>query len=373
MHLPLDLPDDYAAFLDTLFAGREPKLAAAVSRLSTAYVENHPPQQLSDGDRRAYAAYYGPGGALKVVAVLEELVRRGWRPPTAVLRLADLGAGPGTATLGVALANRLLRWEARIEASLLDRDPAWDPWLLLDPFVRSGELRLTRIAAVLEAENWNAGKPFDLMIAANTLVELGHEIAELGGLLHAQAERALAAGGVLAILEPATRDATRRLHALRDDLLTRGFCVVAPCLHQKRCPMLARAEDWCHEVRPWEQPRYHRRLDHLTRLDKRRLQFSYLALSRGVVGEPAPERAARVVSTVLREKGRTRFRTCDASGRLLDWDLLQRTRGPVAELVATLDRGEEVRLPHSRGGRLGPADGLARLSKASLAPDPGER
>lgn len=366
-HLPLILPDAYQGFLDAQFAGQEAALAGVVRRLSAAYVQNLPPRQLKDEERRAYTAYYGPGGALKVVAVLMELAQRGWRPPDDVLRLADLGAGPGTGTLGVALA--LFRSPTRIESSLLDRDPAWDPAILLDPFLQSGALRLVRSNSSL----WEPAGPFDLVVAANVIVELDLEVAELGRRLHAQAEQALAPDGVLVIVEPATRGATRRLHALRDDLLARGLEVLAPCLHRERCPMLASTSDWCHEVRPWEQPRYHRRLDHLARLDKRRLQFSYLALSRRAPQEHFPPLAARVVSTVLREKGRTRFRTCDASGRLLGWDLLRRTGGAIADRVASLERGERLVLPHSRGGRIGSGDHLDPIVSpvAPLAPDGG--
>jgi len=175
--------------------------------------------------------------------------------------------------------------------------------------------------------------------AANFLVELDLEVPEIARRIHEHAQRALTADGIWIAIEPAVRATTRRLHELRDALIERGLVVWAPCFHQRPCPMLARPSDWCHESRAWRQPAYHRALDRLAHLDKRSLQFSFLALGKEPPRASPEALAARVVSTVLREKGRTRFRTCDAGGRLLEWDLLRRTRGPSADRIASLDRG----------------------------------
>lgn len=51
----------------------------------------------------------------------------------------------------------------------------------------------------------------------------------------------LAPSGALVIVEPALRDRTRHLHALRDAWLARGRRVFAPCLHGAACPALALA------------------------------------------------------------------------------------------------------------------------------------
>jgi hypothetical protein len=175
---------------------------------------------------------------------------------------------------------------------------------------------------------------------------------------------ALAPGGVWIAIEPATRVATRRLHHLRDALIARGVEILAPCLHQARCPMLARDADWCHEARAWRQPRYHEQLDRLTGLDKHALSFAFLAFGKRPLPSVDEPRAARIVSSLLREKGRSRFRSCDAAGLLREWDLLHRTRGPIAERVGELERGALVVLPRDGGGRLAEGDALAELKLA---------
>jgi hypothetical protein len=351
----LELPEEIEIALESTFGGRESALASAVVRLSDAYVEGTPPGRLSDQDRRAYAAYYGPIGALKVGAILEELRARGWTPPQSTLRLADLGAGPGSATLGVALFSG----SREIEAALVDRDRGWDVRPLLGTYLDRAAVRVVRSGSDPFAIQ---GLPFDVIVAAHLLIELDLPLDVLARRLHEQVETALAPGGVWVAIEPATRGATRRLHHLREALIERGVEVLAPCLHQARCPMLARDADWCHEARGWRQPRYHERLDRLTGLDKRALSFAFLAFGRRPLPSVEEVRAARVVSSLLREKGRSRFRSCDAGGRLHEWDLLQRTGGPIAERVDALQRGELVVLPRDGGGRLAAGDALAELT-----------
>jgi hypothetical protein len=331
-------------------AERAHRLGAAVGRLSDAFVRGAPPRDPSDEERIAYAAYYGPVGALKVAAVVAELRERGWQPPAGTLRLADLGSGPGTATLGVVLAGV----GDSVDATLADRDERWDPSLLLGRFAATGTLRLARA----HGDPFAARGPFDLVIAANLLVELDLEVSETARLVHAHALRELRPEGVWIAIEPASRAASRRLHELRDELVARGLVVLAPCFHQKPCPMLADPSGWCHESREWRQPAYHRALDRVAHLDKRSLQFSFLALGTQPLRPASPALAARVVSTVRHEKGRTRFRTCDGGGRLREWDLLRRTRGPVAGDVAALARGDRIVVPHDRGGRLEAEDRL---------------
>jgi len=344
----LELPPDLERALEVRFADPKPRMGLDVERLSDGYVRGEARREPSDEDRLAYTAYYGPIGALKVAAVIDELLDRGWQPPAETVRLADLGSGPGSATLGVALAGM----HRRVAATLIDRDGRWDPGPLLGGLVESGRVELARAGGDPLA---TAG-PFDLVVAANFLVELDLEVPEIARRIHEHAQRALTADGIWIAIEPAVRATTRRLHELRDALIERGLVVWAPCFHQRPCPMLARPSDWCHESRAWRQPAYHRALDRLAHLDKRSLQFSFLALGKEPPRASPEALAARVVSTVLREKGRTRFRTCDAGGRLLEWDLLRRTQGPSADRIASLERGERVVLPHDRGGRIGAAD-----------------
>lgn len=46
------------------------------------------------------------------------------------------------------------------------------------------------------------------------------------------------------VIEPGTPDGYRRILHLRDQALKKGFFVIAPCPHQKMCPLSG--HDWCH-------------------------------------------------------------------------------------------------------------------------------
>ncbi len=109
----------------------------------------------------------------------------------------------------------------------------------------------------------------------------------------------LAPNGVLILIEPALRETSRELLAVRDEVLAAGLHVVAPCFWTGPCPALALERDWCHDAAPVPS--------------KPRVDFSYLVLR----AEPVPPAPTlhRVVSDPMREKGRLRLFVCGPQGR----------------------------------------------------------
>jgi len=370
------LPDDYVAYLDDHVRGSERRLAPLVRELSDLYLGKVKRMSLGRGAaspslpasrgagssgrqsgwRHAYALYYGPLTALKVQAILVELALRqpAWSERRK-LRLLDLGAGPAAATAGVCLWNA----DLELEALCVDRDPDWEN-ILVQPWIRSGRLQLRR-----RAQDWIASVPgaYDLVLAANVLVE-GDDVPQRAAeRLDRILSRSLTADGVAIVVEPALRQATRNLHLVRDRLLGAGWQVLAPCTGAGPCPMLANPRDWCHETRDWIQPDFHHHLDQLSGLKKDALRFSFLVLSRQP-GVPIAPGTARVVSEIRREKGRIRFVTCDDQSRSANWEALQRQCRAVPDFgttLAALERGALVSLPHPSGGRLSPGESFNRL------------
>jgi len=370
----LALPEDYVAYLAACVGGRERRLGPLVKSISDAYIgsarvrptltplarskaqRSVDPMAEAAARAEAYSFYYGPLTALKLQAIVSELEQRypAW-PPRTHLRVLDLGAGPGSATLGLLLADP--RFE--IEALWIDSDPAWEATDLARPWVESGALAVQRKTVDLARPIQGT---FDLVLMANVLVELAEDASadpKLGTLL----ERRLEPDGVAILVEPATREVTRRLHRMRDALVASGWLVLAPCTGNGPCPMLLGTRDWCHETRDWIQPDFHHHLDQIAGLKKDALRFSFLAVSKQQL-VPQHAVAARVVSEVRREKGRTRFDTCDESSQRSEWDAQQRDlrrHSALGEEVHELRRGALVRLPHSRGGRLGAGDDFGRI------------
>jgi SAM-dependent methyltransferase len=272
---------------------------------------------LADPDlRRAYGAEIAPRTTIALAKILAEVygtTGRGHKPETAPRRVLDLGAGTGAAG-DAARAFFGAFVGAQIEVVSVDRvaGPGGPtPGVLTADLVAPGAL-----AAVCGPLD----RKFDLILAAHLLNELFVAVrAPERTLARAQkvrdwCETLLAPEGIMVIVEPALRETSRELLAVRDRLLEAGLRVIAPCLWTGPCPALARERDWCHDAAAGDSQGPGQRA--------RRVDFSYLALR--AAGEPrsgAPDAGAadpalfRIVSDALVDKGRLRFFGCGPSGR----------------------------------------------------------
>jgi len=355
----LELPAAFEKALEARFSGQERRLAALVRELSDGYVGKTAVRTMNAERAEAYLAYYGPLNALKTAEIFRELrLRYPERFAGKKARILDAGAGPGSATAGMCLA--LPDWQ--IEAVWLDADEAWDGHSLADRGFPAETVPVKRVCG--EIGQLPLAPAHGVVLAANVINELAGDAAEKVRALDRLLRSALTRDGIAVLLEPALREPTRALHSIRERMIAAGWQVLAPCTGQGSCPMLRNDRDWCHETRDWRQPEYHRRIDQMAGLKKDALRYSFLVLGR----EKLPEgRAARVVSEIRREKGRTRFVTCDGKGAAAGWDALDRvmrTTPEFGELIRTLERGDLVSLPAGAGGRLSPGSGFGKLFTA---------
>jgi hypothetical protein len=162
--------------------------------------------------------------------------------------------------------------------------------------------------------------PFELIVMANSLNELwrdardpiGSRTAFVRGLLDL-----LVPHGSLMILEPALRGTSRDFHQVRDRLLEAGACTIySPCLHDGPCPALVKADDWCHEERPWTPPAIVSEIDEVVGFIKDALKFSYVILRKdGETIVPRRPDVFRVVSELREMKGEKRAWLCNETGR----------------------------------------------------------
>lgn len=279
------------------------------------------------------------------------------------LRVLDFGAGLGAMTAGLARALEASGARGTLAATLVDADEA----------ALSLAADLARATAedpvVIEARTakLRAGEkpprgPFDVILVGQVLSELDEAAPEearvvthLALLESLYAE--LSPTGSLVVIEPALRDRSRHLHALRDAWVQKGRAVFAPCLHVRPCPALAREGDWCHEDLAVDLPSWLVPVAKAAGLRWEGLSSSYLVLRRDdrtLAGE-RPEAKLRVVSELLRTKGKTeafvcgkdtgtekkRLRRLDrhASESNVAWDAL--TRGSLLSLEPQPD-GERI-------------------------------
>ncbi|MCX7988549.1 MAG: small ribosomal subunit Rsm22 family protein [Thermodesulfovibrio sp.] len=130
----------------------------------------------------------------------------------------------------------------------------------------------------------------------------------------------------LIIIEPGTKQASMRLHRLRDSLIEEiGFYPFSPCLNDLPCSAL-KAKNWCYEERTWKSPTYLNFLSSLG-LQIKYLKFSYIVLrkDRSNIKDTFEngEEIIKNTSHLLNEKGKSRLWAC-WKGELIDMEKLKR-------------------------------------------------
>lgn len=314
------------------------ELAEAVAALSQVYTRERSQLTSLPSDRAsllARAAFFFPRDLPKVFGPLDELHAAGRFPSAAKLRVLDVGAGLGATGLGLARWLKLrgrgveqlelvaleqsksaLRGCAELSSALAE---------LPEEFVKPQLSMLTEDVRSARV----AGK-FDLVLFGFVLNEIARDQPEpqrteqLASLL-LDASTRLREGGVIVVLEPALRETTRELMAVRDLLASRRSApfVLAPCVHAEPCPMLPSARDWCHQELAYALPS---ELAEVARAASLRYEgLSYASLVLGNQPRAASEPSlARVVSDRLESKGKLELYTCARDGyrrrTLLDRD-----------------------------------------------------
>jgi ribosomal protein RSM22 (predicted rRNA methylase) len=265
-------------------------LAANVSKLSTLLTkdrESLPAAYLRDaGLRSAYVRYYLPMNMQKVHLALTDLSLHAERLLSKDrLRVLDLGAGPGTALLGLLTFFAQRPQPPALACVAVDR-VAENLRVAEELFIayRTNNVidaSLKTIRADVEGVAGLFGGFFDLIILSNVLNELypfeEDRIERRAGLVKTLLDRFLAESGSCIVIEPALRETSRELLQVRDGLLAKGVSVYAPCLMAKNCPALTNPKDWCHEDIPWDPPALIKEIDRLTGLRKDSLKFSICA------------------------------------------------------------------------------------------------
>ncbi len=226
--------------------------------------------------RAAYLLYFVPTGVATVLHVLQRsgiLARIAARP----LRVLDLGSGPLTATLALALAT-----DAPLEVTAVDaaRQSMEDGQAILQQLRADTKVRLID-------GNLRDGKTlhkltgqYDVILASHVLNEWPNQTNRPAEdwLTRLLAER-LAPGGAVVLVEPATRHGSHKLIGVREQLIAQtSLAIVSPCMGKMPCPLAENTRDWCHAEQPWERPRLVTLLDEAIGHRRTTLKFSHLVL-----------------------------------------------------------------------------------------------
>jgi ribosomal protein RSM22 (predicted rRNA methylase) len=290
------LPAELQAALDAKLEGAARKaIAMRAAEISKTYRDGGGSALIaSETDALAYALVRMPATYAALAASLNALTEI--RPDVAPATLLDVGAGPGTATWAAAEAFSSLQ-----SVVLLDANDALRA-LALD--LGRGSSRLGQItyrrghAATLLA----SAEPADLVIASYIVGELGDaERTKLAELLWTKTNDALV------VVEPGTPAGYARIIALREQLIGAGAHVVAPCPHDRSCPLAK--PDWCHFAQRLPRSRAHKQIKG-AELPFEDEKFSYVVLSRSRVAH----RPSRVLAQPMVAKVDVAAKLCTADG-----------------------------------------------------------
>ena len=328
------------------------RLAASVRALSAAYNDPSQARASAETDGAARLGFFFARDVPKGAAAVRELVATGALRLDEVLRVLDLGAGMGASTWGIARALEAAGKRGTVHATWVDTDRR-----ALDVGMALASRREGRspIALRVDAQQGSLTQlgplgTFDVVMASGLLSELD---VGMDGPTRVQRHAALVSNllehgtqphGAVVLVEPALRDRTRHLHAVRDALLALGELeggreappasmgelergreappssmartVFAPCLHTGTCPALVRESDWCHEDLRIDLPTWLVPVARAAGLRHEGLTFAYLILRRDgirlvdALASAGPCTRARVVSESMRTKGKREAFLC---------------------------------------------------------------
>lgn len=310
-------------------------------------------------NRSAYILYFLPVNAAKFMTLFDQEPRAmeaalSHARDKGVLRVVDLGSGPGTATIAFILWCLSRRPEDlkklnRIEITWVDEniEIMKDGKALIIEYLQAAypELATKTMVQTIKAD-WRQAKPpgpfeASLILSGNILNE-SHRDARLGPPLESLARwLSFASGGGWLFIEPAEHKSSQLLSRLRDLAFTEGLIAATPeslwgpCLHAGLCP-LASGRDWCHfSVRARLPGPWFHELSRAIGPERNWLKFSYLWISaRSMKAPKLATRLRRVVSdlmpvrtgdcvVLLCEPERPRRHPLRANSRVLRGDILE--------------------------------------------------
>ncbi len=306
----------------------------------------------------AYLLFYWPISYAQARVVLGELAAR----PQGVL---DLGSGPGPFAFAAldAGASEVTAADRSKPALALARELAAEAGEGLS----TREWKLHGDGKTTLSARLGAGERFDVVGLSHALNELfgeGEQALERRAALLEEALAMVKPGGSVVVIEPALRETSRDLLAVRDRIVARGYAVRAPCFFRGNCPALAKESDWCHADHAWRAPGLVEALARAAGLRRKSLKMSYLVLApKGEAWrEPPAGRVFRIVSEPLEGKGRQRYIGCGPEGRV-GLALQQKHRTEANAAFLELRRGDVARVtePEPRG------DGLALTDRSEVS------
>ena len=354
----------------SLTASELKTIASDVIQLSNLFTKERkilPSQYLNNKSlRRAYILYFLPSNIYKIHLPLKELSLHPKKILSKkLLKILDLGSGPGTTILGILDFFSNQKKMPSLEFTAIDSVAEnlsiaknlfklFTENINIDASLKTFKINIEKAGTIPQVT-------YDIIILSNILNELFYDdnkrIPKRVSFLNTIIDKFLTPDGSCIIIEPALRETTRGMLDVRDNLIKNGFKIYSPCLIDEPCPALLNPKDWCHEDIPWIPPVIIKELDKLTGLRKDSLKFSYLVLRKDKLSltDVLEKNSYRIVSEPLISKGKLEFYICGHGGRQLvtrldkdetpsniQFQKLQ--RGDIVSFRDLIDRGNRFKI-----------------------------
>jgi hypothetical protein len=322
--------------------------------------------------RLAYFLYFMPSNLFRVASIWTELGRLGFQwKGSSRLRGIEFGSGPAAGATGVAAGEKQSRLGLPVSGdwALIEQDRAalklgaeWaQRFFQNQDFPDWGTRTFQRTIDVKQGFLPPTAPKFNVWVMSFFLNEILGEKAsaeQVAKALLDSWEKHLEDESIIILVEPALKLQSRKLLALRQEILTQAekrkmtnLKLLLPCLGHQICGAFAVDDDWCHEEVSWWRPPYFKAIDQMAGLDRKTLPFSYLVFAKSsrtreellpALAGSNPALNQRLVSPAHSEGKELEFYLCGEAGkRRARYHPIKRPKGPDSpEYKETLQRGD---------------------------------
>lgn len=284
----MELPDALQNAIDSLIEGIPPSsLRKAREALSKNYSASgsSPSMFRDEAMRLAYLSSRMPATYAAVHQILRQI-------PYAPSSWLDVGAGPGTASWAAATL-----FPNSLKYRLVEKSPEA---IAMGKKLASGH-------PSLEKAEWDCDSSPSALHASDAAIfsySLG-EVDRPNEWIEAWWKAGIP---LLVIVEPGTPRGFSLIRKVRDQVLSLGAFLIAPCPHALACPL--KGDDWCHFSVRLQRSRLQRYLKGGS-LGYEDEKYSYLIASR-CSGFPIPD--ARILRHPQKHSGHVRLTLCTSAG-----------------------------------------------------------
>lgn len=365
--LPSQLSDAIELFLKTENVTSQ-YLAECILRMSDFYIDQPlaPTPWHERWCQLAQLAYFLPLNFLRAQAVWDECQKQIDKKNFEISNkgLVDFGSGLGAACLPLILENLTdsknnsdLTTDQKNNIMLSQLSLNFSDLFFVERSAIANQLFLKILQSQPNKQHFTIDKNFYTPDKIQKLSPDKSILCSYSLTEHEQLPNWLLQAHSVIIIEPATRDDGRKLLKTREQLISNGFYIAAPCTHQKNCPLLHKSEhDWCHDRIQIQMPDWFKQIEKNLPIKNENLTFSYLLAQKNKPANIDTSQNWRMTGDTLIEKGKSRQMICRGSEReFLSWmhrkfpkdALIPRgleIDGQQIESLHLEDKGQELRL-----------------------------